>query len=277
MTFALAAALQWTPCGAGEIDGEPLRLRAGMAFVDVRINGNGPFRMLVDTGTAACMLTPEAAKKAGLVFDHRSTLATLAGDKIVPGDSKAQVQVGPTSESKVEVVVTDLTAVRTLDRKADGVLGGSFLKRAAFLIDFARKRLWLGNKASERAERLPLAIRALESDGRTILPVMLEPGGRAWRLTLDSGASNLVVQCGQGCPPVHDVRNDNRLVTFIGDRPIVQGLLRHVEVGGYSLPPMEAALAEGHSSDWGDEGVFPAKRFSAVYVNDKQVRLAVTR
>ena len=250
-------------------------LREGIPFVDARINGNGPFRMVLDTGTGACMLTPDAARKAGLVFDHRSILTTLGGEKIIPGDSNARVEVGRTSHSGVEVIVNDLPAVRTLDRNAVGVLGRSFLNQAPYLIDYGKKKLWMGQEAIEQAERLPIAVNALDSDGRTILPVMLEPGGKAWRLTLDSGASNLVVECGQRCPPVRDVQQGSRLITLLGEQPIVQGLLRHIKVGGHSLPPMEAALADTRPVDSGDEGVLPAKSFSAVYVNDKLVRLAV--
>jgi Aspartyl protease len=275
MGLALAAALQWTPCSAGDIPAEKILLRDGIPFVDARINGNGPFRMLLDTGTGACMLTPEAARKAGLVYDHRSILTTLGGEKIIPGDSNARVEVGRTIANGVEVIVTDLSAVRTLDRKAVGVLGRSFLNRAAYLIDYRKKKLWLGKDAVEQAERLPIAVDALESDGRTILPVMLEPGGRAWRLTLDSGASNLVVECGPRCPPVRDVQRGSRLVTFLGEQPIIQGLLRHIKVGGHFIPPMEAALTDVRPAGSGDEGVLPAKWFDAVYVNDKTVRFAV--
>ncbi|MBZ5610201.1 MAG: retroviral-like aspartic protease family protein [Acidobacteriia bacterium] len=273
----MAAVLQWLPCPASDVQGEKILLRDGMPFVDVRINGRGPFRMLLDTGTAACMLTPDAARKAGLVYDHRSILTTLAGEKIIPGDSNTHIQVGEASETGVEAVVTELPAVRALDPKADGVLGRSFLGRSAYLIDYGHKRLWLGSDAVRQADRLPVAVTAPESDGRTLLPVRLEPGGRAWRLTLDSGASNLVVDCAERCPPIHEVQPGSRLITFVGERSVVQGLLRHVEVGGHSMPAAEAVLVDSRPSGSGDEGVLPAKWFSAVYVNDKLVRFAAAR
>ncbi len=158
-----------------------------------------------------------------------------------------------------------------------GVVGRNFLARSAYLIDYGRKKLWLGADAVAQANRLPLAVKALESDGRTVLPVMLEPGGKAWRLTLDSGASHLVVECDQACPAIHEVRNDKRLITFLGERPVVYGKLRHVEVGGSAMPPVEAVLVDTAKTDSGDEGVLPAKWFSAVYVKDKLVKFAFAR
>ena len=272
--LALTAVVQWKPCAALDLGGEKVLLREGMPFVDARINGRGPFRVLLDTGSGACLLTPDAARKAGLVFDHRSILATISGEKIIPGDSHARVQVGQTSQNDVEVIVTDLPAVRALDRKAVGVVGRSFLGRSAYLIDYERKRLWLGKDAIAQADQLPNSVKTLESDGRTVLPVMLEPGGKAWRLTLDSGASHLVVECDQACPAVHEVQPDRRLITFLGDQPVVYGKLPHVKVGGSALPPVEAVLVDTPKTDSGDEGVLPAKWFSAVYVKDKLVRFA---
>jgi hypothetical protein len=104
--------------------------------------------------------------------------------------------------------------------------------------------------------------------------VKLEPGGKPWRLTLDSGASHLVVECDQACPPVHEVQHDKRLITFLGERPVVYGKLRNVEIGGSAMPQVEAVVVDTQSADWGDQGVLPAKWFSAVYVKDKLVRFA---
>src|SRR4051812_30182340 len=40
--------------------------QAAALFVDVRINGQGPFRLLVDTGASCLVLAPRAAAAAGL-------------------------------------------------------------------------------------------------------------------------------------------------------------------------------------------------------------------
>ncbi len=82
------AALVHMPGLAGEKSGEPITLRDGLAFVTATINGRGPFRLLIDTGSGSCMLTPEAARKAGLVYDHRVVLTTFDGEKTIMAASR---------------------------------------------------------------------------------------------------------------------------------------------------------------------------------------------
>jgi predicted aspartyl protease len=262
---------------AGGSQGEKITLRDGFAFVSATINGHGPFRLLIDTGAVSCILTAEAAHEAGLVYDHRVILTTMSGEKIIAGASDNMVQVGAGQQSGVEIVVTELPEVRTLDSKADGVLGQSFFAGSAYLIDYKAKRLWLGEDAVERSKVLPVAVQAQRVRGRTVLPVMLGPGTQPWRLTLDSGASDLVVECSERCPPATGIQGDARLLTYLGERPVSRGKISRVEIGGVAMPSVQAVLVDSPSLDGQDEGVLPTRWFSAVYVDSSTVRLAPAR
>ncbi len=268
----LLTGLGYATCSASE--NPAILMRDGFPFINATINGHGPFRMLIDTGAASCMLTPNAARKAGLAYNHRVILTSLGGEKIIPAASNNRVEVGAGEESGVDIVVIELPQVRMLDGRADGVLGQSFLGRSAYLIDYRSKRLWRGDEAIERADRLPIAVTAGQLHGRTVLPVTLEPGGRPWRLTLDSGATNLVVECSERCPQVGEIQQSGRLVTYVGERSVSHGRLRHVEIGGVTLSPVDAVLVDSKAPDGEDDGVLPARWFSAVYVDGRVVRLA---
>src|SRR5437762_12660701 len=74
-------------------------LKDGFVFVNAVINGHGPFRMLVDTGTTTTLLSPEAAAEAGLKFDHRIVLTSLGGEQPLPATSTAELQVGSAEET----------------------------------------------------------------------------------------------------------------------------------------------------------------------------------
>src|SRR5215471_14965319 len=150
---------------------ERLAVVDGYAFVQVRVNGKGPFRMLVDTGASSCMLSTEAATSAGLVYDHR-------------------------------VVVAPIDAVRQVDPKADGILGQSFLGRFPYLIDYRKKRLMIGGEAEEQSVVLGGTLAADQVDGRIVVPVSFGGGGKSWRLVLDSGSRRLLLECGTGCPRI---------------------------------------------------------------------------
>jgi hypothetical protein len=272
----LAAVLACWPC-LGADGGETLTLRQGFPFVEVSINGQGPFRMLVDTGADASLLTLQAARRAGLEYDHRAILTTLAGEKIVAGASANMIQVGDVVESGLTILALDLPQVRALGGQADGVLGQSFLARNPYLLDYQKKKLWLGFEATEQAIHLPNAATALSSTGRTVLPVALDPDGRVWRLALDSGSTNLVVDCSARCPRAWGVERDSRLVTHTGEREVSRGTLRQVQLGDLGVPSADVVLLDGVARVGWDEGLLPTRWFSAFYVSGRTVRFAPAR
>ncbi len=273
---AMAAALLSVPV-LGVNPGERITLRQGFPFVDITINGRGPFHMLLDTGASASLLTPKAAQAAGLEFDHRVILTTLAGEKIVPGASDNTVEIAGTEETGLTILALDLPEVRALDHNADGVLGQSFLSRNPYLLDYDRKRLWIGSSATELALQLPNSVTATQSRGRVVLPVSLDPDGRVWQLTLDSGSTNLIVDCSDRCPRAWGVERDSRVVTHAGERSVRRGTLRMVALGGSTMPAANAVLLDGVAAEgWGD-GLLPTRWFSAFYVSENTVRFAPAR
>ncbi len=240
------------------------------------MNGRGPFRMLIDTGTSSCALSPEAAHAAGLVFDTRVRLATISGEHLVPAARATRVRVGPVEADGIEVLSQTIDATRRLDPKVDGLLGQSFLSRRPYLIDYRRRRIWFGEAATRQSSRLGAAVHAESSYGRMVLPVEIERGVRRWRLVLDSGAASLIVQCGTRCPHLSEVRAGARAITNSGERPAQQGLLGRVQVGALSVVRAPAVLVETAPLSNQEDGLLPAAWFSAVYVDSGRglVRLA---
>ncbi|MCU1339352.1 MAG: hypothetical protein JWO19_4933 [Bryobacterales bacterium] len=275
----LALALLSLGCLAADNQGGSIVIKDGFVFVDTIINGRGPFRMLVDTGTTTSLLAPDSATAAGLAYDHRVVLISLGDETLVAATSTGELRVGSTTATGVEIAVAPIGHVRKIDRGAHGILGQSFLSRSAYLIDYARKKLWLGEDAMRRAVELPLILSAQQTNGRTILPVTLQAGGPFWRLTLDSGASNLIVNCNKRCPMITDLRSDGRIMALVGERPVLGGTLRQVEIGGARMSFVRALLIDADLADGQDEGVIPSQWFSAVYVdgNAGLVRLAQRR
>jgi predicted aspartyl protease len=275
LSVIVVAGCQCLLGGEGQGEGQKVTLRQGFPFVDVSINGRGPFRMLVDTGADASLLTPQAAHKAGLKLDHRVILTTMAGEKIVPGGSQNVIAIGGVQEAGLAILTLDLPEVRSLTADADGVLGQSFLNRNAYMLDYRQKRLWLGEDATAQAGRLPNAVTAVHSRGRTVLPVSLDSEGRTWQLALDSGSTSLVVDCSERCPRAWDIERDSRLITHTGDRAVLRGTLRQVQLGDLPMASAEAVLLESVAAAGGwDDGVLPTRWFSAFYVNGGVVRFA---
>jgi hypothetical protein len=275
----LAVALLAVPCFSADDPMDSIVLRDGFVFVDAMINGHGPFPMLVDTGTTTSLLAPEAAAEAGLAYDHRVVLTSLGGEKPVAATSTAEVRVGSAVATGVEIAVASMGDVKKIYAGARGILGQSFLSRSAYLIDYARKKLWFGDDAVRRAEELPFALSSKQANGRTILPVTLQAGGPSWRLTLDSGASDLILKCNRECPAIANAHSGGRVLALVGERPVLGGILRRIEIAGARLSFVHALLVDTDLPDGQDDGVLPSQWFSAVYVdgNSGLVRLAQRR
>ena len=254
---------------------ENLSVVEGYAFVQVSVNGH-PFRMLLDTGASSCALNPEAARKAGLIYNHRVVVDTSAGSRTVPA-ANARVAVGSVEAFDAEILAQSIDGVRGVDSSVDGVLGQSFLGRFPYLIDYKKKRLLIGPEANERAATLGEALQAEQIEGRMVVGVKLAEGGRNWWLALDSGSQRLLVECGNGCPRLAEHIGDGEIRTNFGSRKAERGYLRRAEVGKLAIARPEALLIEGAPRPGREDGLLPARLFSAVYVDAARNQVRVAR
>src|SRR5947209_20539869 len=90
--------------------GEPIRMINSYPVIAAFLNGQGPFRMLVDTGAARCALRPAVAARIGLVPKHRLLLKTMSGEQIVPVAQMA-VRLDSSEVLNAEVLIYDLTRI----------------------------------------------------------------------------------------------------------------------------------------------------------------------
>jgi len=128
----------------------PFDLLDNRMFVDVLLNGQGPFRFVFDTGGSNC-LTPEVAERLGLPM-NRIEDATGAGE----GSVKAwQVQVDAFQIGGIELpsqdfMVIDFSPIRRAFALPafDGVFGYEFLQKFSAKIDFVKSRISFFRSAS---------------------------------------------------------------------------------------------------------------------------------
>ncbi len=239
-----------------------LRVEHGYPFMDVMVNGAGPFRMLIDTGADSCMLTPKAAAAAGVAFDGRVSVASVTGDRLERVSSHNEVRVGDRARSGVEFAVSSLDGLRQVDTRVDGVIGQSFLRQAPYLIDYRARMLWLDDEAVARGSQLESVIESAADSRETVVPVAI--GGQTRRLMLDSGASDLILECDNGCPKLMSVESVS-VRTNQGAGQAQRGVLPAMEIGGARWTSRPAALLARATSE--RDGLLPASLFAAVYVD----------
>jgi predicted aspartyl protease len=119
--------------------------------VPVRINGAGPFSLVLDTGaTFTCVTTEVAAQldlpeQRGAVGRGTGVHATMPV-RIIRFDS---VRVGAASAHDMPGCVLDLTALEIAGTSVDGLLGLNFLRAFDVHLDFRRNVLTLTAASSD--------------------------------------------------------------------------------------------------------------------------------
>ncbi len=220
----------------------------------VYVNGQGPFRFLIDTGAEGTIVHPAVAARLGLRPEFRTEIVTLAGAEWRAGARLRSVALGALAVESVDAVLDPLPAVRSVDPLVDGVLGQDVLGRANYLIDYGGRRLVFDPVV--RGDRVHL--RWVE--GRPAVDVRAE--GRTLRLILDSGVGRVVLFHAVGG------RGVLRVGTNTGAR--IGGLrqLARLSVGRSAWVGVEAALvaSPGREAD----GLFPLQLAGAVYVNNRE-------
>jgi hypothetical protein len=202
-SWLLRATLFWmvtSPVGSGGqgLTGSMhLDLSHDKPFVRVLVNGQGPFRFVVDTGTGGeAFITSALMEKLGLVPAGQMHLADPSGvgARTVPMVVLDSVQVAGVSFTGVKA------AVHKLDDEGgecDGLLGFALFRNMLLTLDFPGRmlRLETGSLAPD-GERsiLPFSSPA----GIPIISMALGPHETAIGTQLDSGGIGLSVPEGTG-------------------------------------------------------------------------------
>ena len=113
--------------------------------VPVRLNGKGPYDMVIDTGATLTCVDSALARELDLpaargVVGRGATIGSSGGVEVYRLDSLA---IGDAAVSDLMACALDLQHVRGAGLDVDGLLGLNVLKQYAVTIDFERRMLRL--------------------------------------------------------------------------------------------------------------------------------------
>ena len=142
--IVLSMFLRWLPASAEEptppllYDGRARTDRIGRLLVPVSINGQGPFRFVLDTGANRTVLTPQLIAHLGLSVSgsSRVTMSGVTGSASVPTIAVNRVKVG-----EVELRDVMLPVAASLSDDTSGTLGVDALPDSRILLDFTTGRI----------------------------------------------------------------------------------------------------------------------------------------
>ncbi len=160
-------------------DAVPMTLVDNRVFVHAKVDGNGSFEFLVDTGSSGTTVSPDLAKHLALP-QVRDDHGGGAGEQQVsyPDVRVASVAVGSTSIGPIEAPTIDLRQLARVVgfQTFDGILGTEMFRRNVVTIDPVRRLLTIEAATSFQPPRdavgIPVTIeRVAAPDDNEDIPV----------------------------------------------------------------------------------------------------------
>jgi predicted aspartyl protease len=116
-------------------------------YVDARVNGRTPARLVLDTGADSTVIAPDVLNAADAAVTGHTTLLGVTGQASVGIHHVASLEVGNVKVGPLKVIAHDAA-----HRAADGLLGRDFLERFTVTIDSAGGRVTLTPRQAASAE-----------------------------------------------------------------------------------------------------------------------------
>ncbi len=226
-----------------------MRVEGGRPVVDgVYVNGHGPYRFLVDTGSNVNLIEIGLARKIGMNASFRTDLASTSGKTPMAGCDGNEVALDSVKAGNQKFLLTGLEAVHQLDPEVRGVLGQWFLGNFDYRLDVRGKRVEFG-KQERGGVRTPFKW----VNARPVVRTSLGD------LVVDSASARLVLF---GVEP--DVGDRGVLRTYNGSRAIGTAW-RKLEIEGRSVWHGDAVTMASQTEP-GIAGLLPLSLFRAIYI-----------
>lgn len=165
-----------------------LRDRIGRVWVPVKINGKGPFRLVLDTGATNSAILNPVVDALGLTIssNERSWLQGVTGNAIVPHVMADSMEVGDLLINRTKLVV-----VPDVFGGAQGVLGTQGLMDKRIFIDFRRDVVEIVY-ARGKSRPAGVSVTKFELGRGRLAELDLMVGGVRTRAIIDTGAQQTI-------------------------------------------------------------------------------------
>jgi predicted aspartyl protease len=165
-----------------------LRDRIGRVWVPVMINGQGPFRLVLDTGATSSAIVKSVADRLGLAIDPETAvrLQGATGEARVPYVVADQMEVGDLLISQ-----TKLPIVPDVFGGAEGVLGMRGLSDKRIHIDFRNDLIEI-NYARGKTRPTDMSIVKFDVARGRLTAFTVVVGGVRTKAIIDTGAQRTV-------------------------------------------------------------------------------------
>ena len=236
---------------AGPLLGDvKLHVSGGRPIADgVYVNGHGPYRFLLDTGTNVNLIDVNLARSIELKATFRTQLTSSTGATSVQGGDGMEVTLDRAKVDAQRFVFLPPAAIQERMPDIQGVLGQSFLSRFDYTLDMRAKRMEFGeqNLNGTRAKFEMI-------NGEPVVSTSLG------ELMLDSGATQLVLF---GVRPDGSEAFRGELRTATGTQQIGLVTGKPLLIEGRKLSRGDAIAIPNRTP--GMDGLLPISVFKTIY------------
>jgi predicted aspartyl protease len=243
---------------------------SSIILVPVKVNGQGPFEFILDTGADDVVLDASLATRLSLQSSGSGRGATIAGPWATALTVAKSIELGSARVDTAPVLLADLSGLRGAVPGAQGILGQAFLAHFNYLLDYRQSsiRFEQGDEIQESIHGAPLP--ATLAGHRMIVHAELETAESvAVRLLLDSGANALVLNR-DSADAAHVFLHATRFETTANAKvALPTGRIPEIMFGSQRLRNLPVAVSSAWQMQVCD-GLLPASLFKALYINNRQ-------
>jgi predicted aspartyl protease len=208
----------------------------GRVIAPVMINGQGPFRFVVDTGANYSVVTRDLARRLALAPNSGDgvRLNGVTGAQQVPTVSIDKLEVGDLTRRNL-----NLPVLESVMSAADGILGMDEFEDMRLVVDFVRNRINISRSRGQRATGSFLSSPVHLRFGH-LMVATVEIGGVVTRAVIDTGAQRTLGNLALRDALVRHHHGGGR-----SERTDVFGVTDSVQEGEYAdTPPITVGNAQ---------------------------------
>lgn len=238
-----------------------------LIIVPVQINDSETLEFLLDIGTNTSIIVPEVAVRLNLRAVDRIEIVTVAGSSVAPRSFLPRLTLGGKSAANTEVLWSDLSQLRRLDKRISGVLGQNFLAQFNFTFDFRERRITFAD-VDENQFKQAVRVSFETDEGRIMINLKIKQ--TTLKLVLDSGASDLILFA-SGCRKLEkQIEAGGQLMqisTNAGKNQTQAVWLDGLQFGDKTLRRLPVALLNEVKRT--EDGLLPLNLFNSIYFNNQ--------
>ena len=201
----------------------------GRVVVPVMVNGQGPFRFIVDTGANHSTISPGLARKLGL---NPAATPSIILDGITGSAQVSFVTIDRLQAGELTIESTALPVVwAPVMAGADGILGAAGIAEKSLLIDFQRNRVSISHAVESAVRANSVKIHAVRLAGG-LITLKTQIGGVPVLAVIDTGAERTL-----GNLTLRNALRARQPHGFMAMMTSVYGSTRDVEPGEIQIVP----------------------------------------